>query len=370
MKFIIKTKDINDAVSSTSKIIKNHTPIEILRNILISADKNGIIKLRATDLQTTIEKTIDAEVEQSGEATVDGKLLASWLANIKYEAITIHMEGTDLILQAGRATIAFPTLPADQFPPIQENDIAENIKLNARALKAAVLATSFAASTEEARGATLMGTLIKSGKDGTTLVCTDGYRLALQTNNEKQDVETQSIIPTGALIEVARNVGDADLVEATILGQNKNQIKIMSGRTTIYVRLVDGNYPNYQQVLPKSMNRTVTLKTTELLDALKRTVLVSSDRSSMIIMSVKKDEISINANSTNTGRANESVEAEVVGEDLEICLNARYFTDILNHINSVNTILEFSGPLIAVIIRPAKTTPETDQKYVLMPLRK
>lgn len=369
MKFRANTRDFADAVGAAAKIIKNNTTVPMLLNVLIRAE-DGNISVRATDLETTIEKTLSAEIDGGGEIAVGGKLLAQWLTNVKNDVIEVSMEGNDLVLNAGKAAVAFPTQDGGQFPVLPTHeDSGPTIRIDAKALRGAVISTSFAASQEEARGAVLMGTHIKAGGDGTVLVCTDGYRLAIQKNVSVQEVESTCVIPTNALLEAARNIGDADAVEATVIGAGRNQMRLIAGRTTIYVRLVDGNYPDYEKVLPKNSDRKVTVNTVELQDALKRSVIVAGDRASMIILEVDAAGITLNATSDTSGRAREQIEAEVQGEDLKINLNARYFIEILSHVNAPSTILEFAGPLAPVIIRPAEDLSETEQKYILMPLR-
>jgi len=287
MKFSANTKEFADAVGSASKIIKNNTTVPMLLNVLIKAE-NGAVNVRGTDLETTIERTMPAEVEDAGTVAVGGKLLAQWLSNVKNDVIEIAIDGRDLVLTAGRASVAFPTQDAEQFPPLPAHDKAgQTIRIDAKALRAAVVSTSFAASQEEARGAVLMGTYVKTGGDGTSLVCTDGYRLAIQKNDAVQELESTCVVPTHALLEAARNMGEADTVEATVIGANRNQMRLVAGRTTVYVRLVDGNYPNYEAVMPKTSDRKVTLNTVELQDALKRTVIVAGDRASMIILDIE-----------------------------------------------------------------------------------
>jgi DNA polymerase-3 subunit beta len=370
MKFTANTREIAEAIGSVAKIIKSHSTIAMLQNVLIVAEPDGIVHIRATDLETTIERTVDATVTEAGSTTVGGKLLASWLAAVKNETIALEIVGNELELRSGKANVAFPVMDAAQYPPLPTENDGVSIRLDARSLRAAVLATSFAASQEEARGAILMGTLIKSGEDGTTLVCTDGYRLALQKDATGQEVESKSVIPTSALVEAARNVGDADLVEVTLLGANRNQMRLTAGRTTVYVRLVDGAYPAYEAVVPKAPTHFVTVRTVDLQDALKRTALVSGDRASMIVLAVQADGLRITAASDTSGRADESVDAKIEGEPLEIGLNGRYFSDILGHIGSPETVIELSGPLAAVIVRPAEDTGTSEQKYILMPLRR
>lgn len=368
MKFTVNTKDITDAVGSVAKIIKGNTVLAIIQNVLIEA-KDGIVKVRATDISTTIERTFEATVETEGQIAVNGRLLAAYLAGTKVTTIDIALQGHELTIRAGNASVAFPTMPANEFPGIPEETIGESLRLNGRSFRSAIQATGFAASTEEARGASLQGTLLRSSEQGTVLVCTDGYRLATQTDHKEQEMIGEFIVPTGALAEAARNSGDADLIEITILGERKNQMRLTAGRTTIYVQLIDGAYPKFEAVMPKEPNRTVTFKTIDMLDSLRRTSLVAGDLASMILLDVGGEGIRVSAASDVSGRAEELIEAKLVGEPLSIRLNSRYLKDILNHITADTTVFELTGEMVAVIIRPETQKEDIDQKYILMPLR-
>jgi DNA polymerase III subunit beta len=204
-----------------------------------------------------------------------------------------------------------------------------------------------------------------------TMVATDGYRLAkfATTLDEGMSGLEKFIVPSRALAEVARNLGGGEEIAVNALGAQSNQLQMSSGDVSITVRLVDGQYPNYQQVIPAKFDRTVTAGTAQLIGSLRRAELVAGDRASMVKLSIANQTLIVTASSDVSGNAYEEVEVEQTGEDLAIAFNARYLVEILNHIKCEKVVMEFLGPLSPAAIRPLDPLEGGQQLYVLMPLR-
>ncbi|MGH7756452.1 MAG: DNA polymerase III subunit beta, partial [Vulcanimicrobiaceae bacterium] len=221
-------------------------------------------------------------------------------------------------------------------------------------------------------GAVLMGTLLELAGDTITMVATDGYRLAKwhgTLSTGVGDGGPKYIVPSRALGEVARNLGSAETVEITALGATNNQLAFVAGSTTLVVRLVDGQYPNYGQVIPAQFDRSVLVNTAALIAGLRRAELVAGDRASMVKMAIANQQLIITANSDTAGNAYEELEVEQTGDDLTIAFNARYLVEILQHVETARIAIEFLGPLSPAAIRPADGDSASRQLYVLMPLR-
>ncbi len=270
-----------------------------------------------------------------------------------------------------RSNYDFHALPAEEYPPLPAVARGESFSIPAKRFRDGVGATIFAASSEEARGAVLMGTLLEVEADSLTMVATDGYRLAkFQTALESGISGAQKyIVPSRALAEAARNVGNAEVVEVTALGAQSNQLMFAAGDVSIVVRLVDGQYPNYGQVIPAKFDRSVKASTPALIASLRRAELVAGDRASMVKLAIANQTLIVTASSDVSGNAYEELEIEQEGEDLTIAFNARYLIEILNHVDSPQTVMEFLGPLSPAAIRPADAPEGAQQLYVLMPLR-
>ncbi len=372
MKFSCSTKDIASAVGAASKVVNAHTTVPILSNVLLTA-VDETIRVRATDLELTLEHVFPAEISEPGSITVPAKLFSGYLANLPAGIVELAGTPTRASVKWERSNYDFHALPADEYPPLPASQKGTSFSLGAKLFRDGVNATIFAASSEEARGAVLMGTLIEIAGDQLTMVATDGYRLAKWHATLAQGLAdggtAKFIVPSRALQEAARNLGGAESVDVAALGPSGNQLAFAAQNASIVVRLVDGQYPNYGQVIPQQFDRSVTVNTSALIAGLRRAELVAGDRASMVKINVSNQQLIITANSDTTGNAYEELEVEQQGDDLTIAFNARYLVEILNHIDAPRIVMEFLGPLSPAAIRPAEPAAGTGQMYVLMPLR-
>lgn len=370
MKFTCNTKDIAAAVGAASKVVNAHTTVPILSNVLLTAD-GGNISVRATDLELTLEHAFAAEISEGGSVTVPAKLFSGYLGNLPPGLLELTGTPTRASVKCERSNYDFHALPADEYPPLPAAQKGQTFTIGAKKFRDGIAGTIFAASSEEARGAVLMGTLLEIEGNSLTMVATDGYRLAKwqTTLDEGISGSEKYIIPSRALAEAARNLGSAEKITVSALGAQNNQLAISAGTTSIVVRLVDGQYPNYSQVIPAKFDRSATVNTQQLISGLKRAELVAGDRASMVKIAISNSTLILTANSDVAGNAYEELEVEQTGEDLTIAFNARYLVEILNHIESAQTVIEFLGPLSPAAIRPLEPTEGSNQLYVLMPLR-
>ncbi len=370
MKFSCNTKDIAAAVGAASKVVNVHTTVPILSNILLAAE-DGKIAVRATDLELTLQHAFPAEIAEGGAVTVPAKLFSSYLGNLAPGALEVTGTPTRTSVKFERSNYDFHALPADEYPPLPAVVRGSHFTIAGRRLRDGVEATIFAASGEEARGAVLMGTLVEVEGNALTMVATDGYRLAkfATTLDEGIAGNERYIVPSRALAEAARNLGGGQEITVSALGAQSNQLQLTGGDVSITVRLVDGQYPNYQQVIPAKFDRAVTVSTAQLIGSLRRAELVAGDRASMVKLAFANQTLIVTASSDISGNAYEELEVEQTGEDLTIAFNARYLVDILNHIKSEKTVIEFLGPLSPAAIRPLEPLDSGQQLYVLMPLR-
>ncbi len=370
MKFTCSTKDIAAAVGAASKVVNAHTTVPILSNVLLQGDGDKIA-VRATDLELTLEHAFPAEIAEGGSVTVPAKLFASYLGNLGPGTLELTGTPTRASVKCERSNYDFHALPAEEYPPLPAAARGSHFTIAGKRFRDGVDATIFAASSEEARGAVLMGTLLEVEGESLTMVATDGYRLAkfATTLDEGIGESEKFIVPSRALAEAARNLGGGEPIALAALGAQSNQLQMTSGGISITVRLVDGQYPNYQQVIPAKFDRSVTVSTPQLVGSLRRAELVAGDRASMVKLAIANQTLIVTASSDVSGNAYEELEVEQTGEDLTIAFNARYLVEILNHIKADKAVIEFLGPLSPAAIRPLEPLESGQQLYVLMPLR-
>jgi DNA polymerase-3 subunit beta len=370
MKFTCSVKDIAGAVGAASKVVNAHTTVPILSNVLLTAEP-GRIAVRATDLELTLQHAFAADVTESGSVTIPAKLFSGYLGNLPAGSLELTGTPTRAGVKCERSNYDFHALPADEYPPLPAAQRGQSFRMNAKRFRDGVNAAVFAASSEEARGAVLMGTLLEVEGDSLTMVATDGYRLARYQTTLENGISGSEryIVPSRALVEAARNLGSGEFVDITALGAQSNQLMFASGDMSIVVRLVDGQYPNYGQVIPAKFDRSVTVNSAALIAGLRRAELVAGDRASMVKLAVANQTLIVTASSDISGNAYEELEVEQQGEDLTIAFNARYLVEILNHVDGERTVMEFMGPLSPAAIRPLEPAEGAQQLYVLMPLR-
>ena len=370
MKFSCNTKDIAGAVGAASKVVNAHSTVPILSNVLLTA-QDGKIAVRATDLELTLAQAFTAEISEPGSVTVPAKLFSSYLGNLAAGRLELTGTATRASVKVERASYDFHALPAEEYPPLPAATRGTNFRIAAKRFRDGVNATIFAASSEEARGAVLMGTLLEIEGDSLTMVATDGYRLARYQTTLDAGISGSErfIVPSRALAEAARNLGGAETIDVSALGAQANQLMLGAGDTSIVVRLVDGQYPNYTQVIPAQFDRSITVNTAAFMSMLRRAELVAGDRASMVKLAIANQALIVTASSDISGSAYEELEVEQQGEGLTIAFNARYLVDILNHLEADRAVLEFLGPLSPAAIRPLEATEHARQLYVLMPLR-
>jgi len=370
MKFTCNTKDIASAVGAASKVVNAHTTVPILSNVLLQAQE-GKILVRATDLELTLEHAFPAQITESGSVTVPAKLFSSYLANLPSGLLELTGTPTRASVKCERSNYDFHALPPDEYPPLPSAARGTQFTISSKRFRDGVNAVIFAASSEEARGAVLMGTLVEVEGDSLTMVATDGYRLAKwQTTLESGISGSEKyIVPSRALAEAARNLGGGESITVTALGAQSNQLMFAGENTSIVVRLVDGQYPNYGQVIPAKFDRSTTVNSESLIGSLRRAELVAGDRASMVKLAMSNQTLIVTASSDVSGNAYEELEIEQTGEDLTIAFNARYLVEILNHVEGPRTVVEFLGPLSPAAIRPLEPVEGSSQLFVLMPLR-
>jgi DNA polymerase-3 subunit beta len=369
MKFTCNAKDMASAVTSASRVVNTHTTVPILANVLLDA-KAGRVRVRATDLELTLENSLAAEIHEEGQCTLPARQFSGYLANLP--PATLHVQGTNnrATVKCERSNYEFFTLPPAEFPPLPEGQSGVQFRVEAKAFRDAANAVTFAASNEEARGAVLMGTLLELEGSTLTVVATDGYRLARYRVPLPEPVREplKLIVPARGLGEVVRTAGEGQ-IEATVIGGQANQLVFHTGDAKISARLVDGTYPNYQQVIPTDFDKKVVASTQKLLGCLRRAGIVADNRASMVKLALDGASLVITASSDTTGNAYEELDVERTGDPLTIAFNSKFLIEILNHIESETVTLEFAAALRPAAIRPTDPAAAERQLYILMPLR-
>jgi DNA polymerase-3 subunit beta len=361
MKFQIQRDAFRDALAHVQNVVSNRTTLPILSNVLIEADADGLI-ISTTDLDMTITQRIPAEVEVTGSTTLPARRLASIVRELPTTEIVVEVKGDVATIISGKSKFKVMGLPAGEFPVIGEFKGATEFILDQNILRDAIRKTTFAASTDESRYI-LNGLLCVIADGALTVVGTDGRRLAMV----EQDIATLAgitasvIIPTKAVMEVQRLLDHTGEIKVAI---SENQARFETGAGTLTSKLIEGNYPNFRQVLPASADHRATVAREVILGAVRRVGLLVNEKTNSIKFAFEDNRLSISANSPDVGEAEETIEIGYTGPRIVLALNPEYAMGGLKAIDQDELFIDLideSSPAVIKISTPFL--------YVIMPMR-
>jgi len=355
-------------LSVVSRAVSNRS-LPVLTNVLLKTEDAGL-KLTATNLEIGITYWVPGKIETDGATSVPARLLTDLVNSLPGgEPIDLELgEGETLHIRSGRFESNIKGIAADDFPTVQTAGERPVTRIPQNVLRHALEETAFAAASDEARPI-LTGVLARFEGDQLTLAAADNYRIAVKTITILDPVEeTSVVIPARALHELSRVLTDTDDPVSVVLAHARNQILFHLEGVDLVSRLIDGQFPNYQSVLPKAHTTRAVLDREELLRAVRPAALIAHESANIV-----KLQISSNGNAGITVSANAEigdhvgqVEAAVEGDGTSIAFNAKYLADVLEKVDAEQFALELQGPLAPGVFKPIG-----DDLYVhvVMPVR-
>jgi len=369
MEFSVKKYDLLNELSLTQGVVERKTTIPILGNILVEASGNRVT-LTATDLELSIHTSCEAKVKKEGSGTIPAKKLIELVkllpeGEIRFKLLENHW----IQITADRKTYKMVGMAKDNFPaiPVFPHPL---VKIPAKILAALIARTAFAISNEESRY-TLNGALLLLKPDTITMVATDGHRLAVAEIDHKfagLTREVRPLVPKKALTEVVRLTSEAGEDGEIEFALDESHLFFRAGERLLISRMLTGQFPNYEAVLPRENNKHVVIERGELNDAVRRVAQLADTRSHAVKLSVTKEGIEISASSPEYGEAKETLEKEYNGEPLSIGFNAQYMLDFLGAAADGPISLELKDEQSAGQMRPL-TDEAYRYRYVIMPMR-
>jgi DNA polymerase III subunit beta len=367
MKLTISKEQILNGLQAVQNVVSSRTTLPILSNVLLRA-KEGTLEMTATDLDVTVCCAVAATVQRAGETTVPVKKLfgiARELAAVELEMEVDEKNGCRI--KAGPSYYRINGLAAEEFPPLPQFAESRQLSLAQAKFKGMLRRTSFAVSTDETRY--VLNGIYSSLKDHKmTMVATDGRRLAL-TDEEVDiaaDVQADFIVPTKAINELNRLLQTEGEVEIKVT-DNQASFKLSGNgglSVLLMTKLVEGSYPNYRQVIPSEAGERIALVREELLQALRRAEIMTSEKSNSVKLSFTKNNLAITANTPEVGEGRESLAINYKGKDLAIAFNPAYLMDPLKALESDEIFLELIDELSPGVLRT-----NGPFLYVIMPMR-
>ncbi len=367
MKFRIPCNVILKALQQLTNVVERRQTLPILWNILVKAE-DGVITLVATDLEVELTVKLTCEIDTDGEATIPAR---KWLDICKSLAdgvtITINQSDDRVTLQAGRSRFTLSTLPATEFPLIDEITAQTHFDLTQSKLKTVFNATHFSMAHQDVRYY-LNGLMMEMTAERLRSVATDGHRLAMKdmavdigVNEENRQV----IVPRKGIQELMRLLSDSDDEKVSVI-VGSNHVRLIMGDMTFTSKLIDGRFPDYRRVMPEGGNNVVLADKELLRLALVRVAILSNEKYRGIQMILKQNNLQFKAHNPEQEEAEDEVSVEYSGDEFEIGFNATYLLDAVNAVTSdqVKIILTDSGNSCLI-----QASNDDSSNYVVMPMR-
>lgn len=383
MKVVCAQGLLAEALATVGRIVPAKTTLPVLGNILLDADPADGLRLVATNLDLTVTQRVRAEVTTAGRTTVPGKLLADYVALLdrgKQVSLSLAAHATRLHLACERCAAQIATLPPDDFPPAPVVDVgAVHLELDGAVLRQAIEHVVFAAAPDDVRPV-LAGVLLRLDAGTLTLAAADGYRMAIRTI-DLADTTTNAtwLVPARALRELARSLPTARGLPVTLRGTTSTPqlLHVVLPGFELTSRLVEGQFPDFERIIPQASATTVIVGTADLLRATRAASVFARDNAHIVrlVCSPPPDDgtpalgrVLVTAASAEMGDNAGHLEASVQGEAGEIALNGVYLRDALEALSSPQVGLQFSGGQHAGALRPIGEL-ETAYLQLIMPMR-
>jgi DNA polymerase-3 subunit beta len=366
MRFTITRENLQQGLGAVAGSIPTRTTLPVLSNILVEAEE-GAVRFSGTDLDTAVSVRVPAEVAEPGAITAPAKKLQE-IARELPGATEISTQGDSILISSGRSRFKLNGLPKDEFPAFPKVDFAGSWRVTGSDLQRLITHVSFAASTEETRPI-LNGVLWQLHDHDMRMVATNGHRLAKMTLPVEAGGDATAaelIVHPRALQQVQRLfAGDA----AVEVAKSENHLGFRSADVQVYTRLIEGPYPNYEQVIPKDNDKNMVADKTALTQAVRRMAIVASDQTHRIRMSLGGPMLKFSVESPDLGAANEELPVEYDGDPLEIGFNAQYLLELLRYMPTDEVKMTFKAPERAATMQPLGNEDTPDYLCLVMPLR-
>jgi DNA polymerase III subunit beta len=362
LRVVCPREELTRALGIVSRGVSTRTTVQILGGILLHAAGDKL-ELAATDMELSLRTSIEAQVESEGSVVVPGRLLLELARLLPDAEVTIEhkLEEAAVEIRSGSATYRLHTYNAEDFPRLPDAAAAERNEVDRETLLETVARVSRSASRDESRPV-LTGVLMRFEPSKIVMAATDSYRLSVkETSLDGSVPELEAIVPARALGELARIAAAGDSIE---LGVHENQVVFSTGDALLTTRRIDGQFPNYKQLVPETFDHELSLPRDELLDVVRR-VSVMAQRNSPLRLRFADGELTVSAQTQDVGEARESLPVPFSGEPLEIGFNAEFLRDGIESVLGDQLRLKLISPL-----RPAVLQGEDDDfLYLIMPIR-
>jgi DNA polymerase-3 subunit beta len=368
MKLTITREQLQEGLVAVAASIPAKTTLPILSNILLEATKDGI-RLSGTDLDIAVSTTVNASVDQEGAITLPARKLVEIVRELPSAAIRLTASGEQRVtIECGRSRFRLLGLPREEFPAFPSVKFEGGWRTSSKELQKLIGHVAFAASTEESRPI-LNGVLWELRPERMRMVATNGHRLArmdVPTSETQGASQADLIVPPKALDQIRRLFDTDETVE---IARSENHLGFRTSSTQIFTRLIEGPYPNYEQVIPRENDKAATADKAALTAALRRMSIVASDQTHRIRMAFANGSCKLSVQTPDLGEAQEELNVSYEGDPLEIGFNAAYLLEILKYIPTDEVRMTFKAPERAATCEPVGWDDPASYLALVMPLR-
>ena len=370
MEITVSKFELLRELTATQGVVERKTTIPILSNYLFEAAGDKL-SLTATDLDLSLRTACTAKVKKEGSCTIPARKLHDYVKLLPDADITLKLlENHWISIRCGRSNTKMVGMARSNFPTLPVFPTVGVVKIPAQVLRGMIAKTGFAIASEESRY-TLNGALMVLKPESITMVATDGHRLAhIERSGEKFEGvsgELKTLIPKKAMDEL-RSLLDSTDAEAIDFAKDESTLYFRIGQRLLTSRQLTGQFPNFEAVLPKDNNKSVTLPGNELGAAISRVAQFADERSRAVRLRMEKGELKLSASSTETGESEDTIETAYQGDSLTVGFNAQYILDFLKAVGAGDVKLEFKDAQSAGQLRPADSE-DYKYRYIVMPMR-
>lgn len=361
MRFLIDSKELTAGVLSVIKAIPVRTTMQILEGIYIEAT-GTTVRLMCSDLMLEKECLLAATVEEEGRAIVPAKLFSEVMRRLPDAMAEVNIQGSAVDISCGRVQMSIQSIDYEEFPEMRFYGDTFTLKMDRAECRDLILQTVFATAQDDSKPI-LTGVLLELG-DSITAVATDAYQFAMRrVPLASPTPEKSTVIPAKSLIEIARMMDETE--NDAELTFTRTHVKVDIGHTRLTARLLDGDYIAYRQILPKEYKTRALVNREEMMKAIDRAQLMAREGNNNIVIKFGSNKIQINANSF-VGKICEEIDAQIIGEDIEIAFNPKYCMNVLKNIPDETVYFDLLTGISPCVVRPVQGD---RYYYLIVPVR-
>lgn len=371
MKVSLLQENLARGVGAVSRVVASKAQLPVLANILLMTEQ-GKLRLSATNLETGMNLWLGGKVEKQGKITVPARVLGELVGSLPQDTVELVTEGDKLRVRCGKFKAVINGIAAEEFPGVpslkKQKKKPEMLKLEKEVLESSVGQVALAAGVDEARPI-FTGVKMEMGKNKIRLAATDGYRLSVKKIEGVKGIkkEQEMVVPARALVELVKVLGKEEKGEVVMAATDEErQLILATDEAEIVTRLLEGDFPDFDKIIPSSTRTTIELETEELQKAVRAAAIFARDSANIVKFKVEGSSLVISANAPQVGENEVELEGKKTGEDGEIAFNSRYLLEMLGVIGAERIKLSMSGALSPGVFKIAG---DESWLHIIMPVR-